>query len=41
MEELGTVVVTVMMDRGLKKVRVNMIKGNVVYGFIKPIDALK
>ncbi len=37
MKELGTLVATVVEDRGLKKVRVNVIKGNHIYGFIRPV----
>jgi len=41
MEELGTLIATLVEDRGLKKLKVNMIKGNVIRGFLKPVDNLK
>lgn len=37
MEELGTIIATLIDDRGMKKLRVNMIKGNTIRGFIRPI----
>ncbi len=40
MEELGTLTMTILEDRGLKKVRINMVRGNVVRGFIRPIGSL-
>jgi hypothetical protein len=37
MEEIGSVNITLIRDRGLKKVRINCIKGNHVFGFLRPV----
>jgi len=37
MEEIGSVNITLIQDRGLKKVRVNYVKDNRVFGFLRPV----
>jgi hypothetical protein len=37
MNETATIDESLFMDRGLKKVRVNLVRGNRISGFIKPI----
>jgi hypothetical protein len=37
MEELGTVNITLLEDRGLKKVRINYMRGNRFFGCLKPV----
>jgi hypothetical protein len=37
MYKLGEITIELIRDRGLNKIRVNVIKGNRVQGFIKPI----
>ena len=37
MKEKGMVVIKFLEDRGFEKVRVNMIKDDKIWGFIKPV----
>jgi hypothetical protein len=37
MEEIAKVQISVLMDRGVRKVRTNVIKGGKVWGFLKTI----
>jgi hypothetical protein len=37
MKEIASITTTIMEDRGFKKVRVNMVKNDKIFGFIKPI----
>lgn len=37
MEEMATVIETLLDDRGFRKVRINLIKNNRIFGFIKPL----
>jgi hypothetical protein len=36
-EEMGKMYMDVFSDRGVKKIRVNIVRGNVIGGFIKPV----
>jgi hypothetical protein len=37
MEERGTIIASLVEDRGILKYRVNFIKENRVFGFLKPV----
>ncbi len=41
MEELATAHMSLMDDRGVKKLRVNLIKKGKIFGFIRPISPFK
>jgi hypothetical protein len=41
MQELGAVHMTFFMDRGLKKVRVNLVRGSNIVGYLKPIGGVE
>lgn len=38
MKELGSIQVTLLQDRNRLKWRVNLVKGNIIRGYLKPID---
>jgi len=37
MEEVGSLNIALIQDRGLKKVRINCVRGNYVFGCLKPV----
>ena len=41
MEEIATAYLTLMDDRGTKKLRVNLIKKDKIVGYLKPINTFK
>ncbi len=39
MKELASIHLTLFKDREVKKIRISVIKGDRIFGFIKPIDS--
>ena len=38
MKKIGTIVTNLLEDRGVKKIRVNVVREDRIFGFLRPID---